>query len=50
MLVECSDALFARPLHDGAPAALQRPFKQAGQYVVEAPALEVIEPDFRHVG
>jgi hypothetical protein len=49
MLVKRGDTLLACSLHDGTPAALQRPFKQAWQHVIEAPALEVIEPDFRHI-
>jgi hypothetical protein len=48
VLVEGSDALFARALDDGAPPPLQGAFEKAWQHVIEAPALQMVEPDFGH--
>src|SRR5262245_29134671 len=45
--VERLDALFARGLDRGAPAALERPFEQVRQDVVERAALQMVEINFR---
>ena len=43
MLVEGSDALFARALDDGAPPPLQGAFEKAWQHVIEDPTLHPVE-------
>src|SRR5262245_20762931 len=45
--VEHLDALIARGLDRGAPTALERPFEQVRQDVVERAALQMVEIDFR---
>jgi hypothetical protein len=49
VLVEASDTLFTRALHNSTPATLQGTFEKPGQHVIEALALEMVKPDFGHV-